>query len=567
MMGGRRVQRLVTLLVLWTFVCYGLFQLTTLNDAGAYISVSSRLLLQKVTDPATAQPDAGAETPSSAAVSGDVVVDDPWPSVDQRQSPSEQELAQTIQKGVPNVPLAYWVKEKSKISSKNHTCAVYPSVLDIKFNNDYWQTVRTSNGTFYLYGAYYDDRANNKLGPTVRILGMIDRIEPTVKSYCLLWYDVAKDPVKTPVLEYKYVWFKKWGNYKQGLLQPYLLACRVPHDLPGRVPISVSVTEKGCEPATTNLRVHNRRPEPGQAKGQFAVCVKGLDFLQSDLSVRLVEWIELLTLLGADKIFFYELEVHANISKVLRHYADEGRIEVTRITLPGEQPNIPGLRHMYLKSKVTSKRQNEVIPYNDCLYRNLYTYRYIALMDTDEVIMPKNVQTWSELIGEVVARSGPGKASYNFRNVYFWDDEQHSHRWEPTIPRHLHMLQHVYRSANYTKPNQYVKCFHDVERILTLHNHFPLACLNGSCTSYAVDPETAHLQHYRSDCVSTLKKSCDAEYKQHLVKDSIIWRYKDRLVPRVQHVLRKLGFFAPRTSAVSLDNGPVVPKDHGNPNW
>ncbi len=31
----------------------------------------------------------------------------------------------------------------------------------------------------------------------------------------------------------------------------------------------------------------------------------------------------------------------------------------------------------------------------------------------------------------------------------------------PDIPQYLHMLQHVYRSANYTKPGQYVKCFHD----------------------------------------------------------------------------------------------------------
>lgn len=124
-------------------------------------------------------------------------------------------------------------------------------------------------------------------------------------------------------------------------------------------------------------------------RGQFAVCVKGLDFLQQDLSTRLVEWIELLGLLGADKIFLYELEVHPNISKVLNYYQKTGKIVLTPITLPGEQPNIPGLRHMYLKSKITSKRQNEVIPYNDCLYRNLYSYDYIALMDTDEVILPK----------------------------------------------------------------------------------------------------------------------------------------------------------------------------------
>ena len=47
---------------------------------------------------------------------------------------------------------------------------------------------------------------------------------------------------------------------------------------------------------------------------------------------------------------------------------------MTPISLPGYQPNLPVLQHMYLKSKLNNKRQNELIPYNDCLYRNLYRY-------------------------------------------------------------------------------------------------------------------------------------------------------------------------------------------------
>ena len=43
------------------------------------------------------------------------------------------------------------------------------------------------------------------------------------------------------------------------------------------------------------------------------------------------------------------------------------------------------LQHLYLKSKTNNKRQNELIPYNDCLYRNMYRYEYIALLDIDEV--------------------------------------------------------------------------------------------------------------------------------------------------------------------------------------
>ena len=115
-------------------------------------------------------------------------------------------------------------------------------------------------------------------------------------------------------MEYKYIWYKKWGNYKPGIFQPYLLACQLPKTHWKKAPISVSIVERICDKATNNLRVIYNPPKG--PKKHFAVCVKGLDFADDDLSVRLIEWIELLSVLGADKIFFYELEVHPNIKKV-----------------------------------------------------------------------------------------------------------------------------------------------------------------------------------------------------------------------------------------------------------
>ena len=118
------------------------------------------------------------------------------------------------------------------------------------------------------------------------------------------------------MLEYKYIWYKKWGNYKQGLFQPYLLACQIPKSHAKKIPASVSIVENKCDTATSNLRVIYNPPD-GE-KEQFAVCVKGMDFPEDDLSVKLTEWIELLAALGANKIFLYNLEVHPNVTKVNR---------------------------------------------------------------------------------------------------------------------------------------------------------------------------------------------------------------------------------------------------------
>ncbi|KAL1454978.1 hypothetical protein WDU94_009105 [Cyamophila willieti] len=536
--GSRLVRRALGFLFLWGIIVLGVLQLrsqTTLHPtssgSGQYGSERLMNIFSSVQDNIT----------TSTALDSLLALE---PYVDKSPSQSEPILLEEIQNRLPSLPIIHWNKLKNKnMFYKNESCAKFPSIFELEFNNVYWQTLYSSNGTFHFYGAYYDVRKLSRIGPAVRILAMINRIEPSIKTYCQFWFENSKEPVMIKVMEYKYIWYKKWGNYKQGIFQPYLIACQIPKAYHNQVPASVSIVEKMCDTATNNLRVIYNKPK--EKKG-FAVCVKGLDFLHNDLSVRLVEWIELLNILGADKIFFYELQTHPNITKVLNHYQKLDKVSVTPLTLPGGQPNVPGFQHMYLTKKVNHKRQNELIPYNDCLYKNLYTYEYIALLDVDEVIMPLKSQSWKELMQTVMkkalAEKNETQASYNVRNVYFLDDLLHSHGWFKDIPRYMHMLQHVYRSKNFTKPNQYVKCFHNPERTLTLHNHFPLACLSQGCTSYAIHTEDAQLQHYRADCVKTLKKSC-VEFRSNSIADTTIWKFKDELIAKTSRTLRELGFF------------------------
>ena len=186
-----------------------------------------------------------------------------------------------------------------------------------------------------------------------------------MKTHCQLWFNGTREPVISKVLEYKYIWYRKWGNYKPGIFQPYMLACQLPKTHWDKVPLSVSIVENVCDTATNNLRViYNKLPEGQKAKKEFAVCVKGLDFPTDDLSVRLIEWIELLHVLGADKIFLYNLEIHPNVTKVLNYYQDKGYVDLTPISLPGnffsyryrrhflrkEQKSLPKLTSENLKS-------------------------------------------------------------------------------------------------------------------------------------------------------------------------------------------------------------------------
>ena len=191
-----------------------------------------------------------------------------------------------------------------------------PDLLNLRYNNLYWQEVVTSNITLYLYGAYLDIRARNSEGPNVRLLGMMDKLKPKVKIYCQLWFENSTQPVLSLVKQFKYIFVSGEGrggglNNPTANLQPYLLTCPIPTGLEDRNPILVSVVEHACDTATALLKITHNKLEKGEEKKKFAVCVKGLD-IPDDLTVRLAEWIELVDAVGADMIFLYKYEVHPN---------------------------------------------------------------------------------------------------------------------------------------------------------------------------------------------------------------------------------------------------------------
>ena len=292
---------------------------------------------------------------------------------------SEGNISAFIESRIQNLPLSYW--QNNAIGNKmelNSSCAKMPDPLTLRYNNLYWQEVVTTSFTLYLYAAYLDVRKGNTEGAAlVRLLGMTDKLKPRVPLgfYCQLWFENSTQPVLSEVSSFRWLWVfadeGKEGNRPTNDLQPYLLTCPVPAEHANRTPILVSVTEGACDTSTALLKVIYNKPEGLDSKKNFAVCVKGLD-MPDDLSVRLAEWIELVIAMGADKIFLYSYEVHPKVGRLVEEYAREGKIDLRIITLPGPQPNLPGLQHMYIQRWLQKKRFNELIPYNDCLYRNIY---------------------------------------------------------------------------------------------------------------------------------------------------------------------------------------------------
>lgn len=80
-----------------------------------------------------------------------------------------------------------------------------------------------------------------------------------------------------------------------------------------------------------------------------------------------------------------------------------------------------------MKSQKEIRTEGLFAALNDCLYRSMYRYSYLALIDLDEFIIPRREETLMDLIHWLQSRINPrSTGSYSFQNAFFylqWADD------------------------------------------------------------------------------------------------------------------------------------------------
>lgn len=421
---------------------------------------------------------------------------------------------------------------------ENLRCGKFPS--DVILENNNWQILNTTNGTFKIYNAYYDNRSEFKEQPVIRIYALFNRINPKIQTYCQIWFKDLNEPVVVRPFEYKLTWPSYWRQNQIGS-SPYLIGCRNPRVT--EVPSSVSLVENACDEAVNNLQVLYNLPASGRKKG-FAVCVKDLYF-DDDVSMKIMEWIEIVSLLGADKIFIYVVKLHPNIMNLLKYYETQGKVKIEMMSRPNGIPR--------RNESLIQKYHNELISLNDCLYKNMYEYNYVIPLDTDEIIMLENNvdNSWSDLAAryEVKALQKRNKpyAAYSAKTAFFFSDNVHKEELQPEIPSNLHFLHQVYRSTNDKRSEIGVKSFQNTEMLYAVHHHFPMECIEvHQCDALFFETEDARLHHYRDFCsrVTYSENECN-DFRTNTTKDLSLWRFKDELLANIKKTLNDIQAFLP----------------------
>ena len=318
----------------------------------------------------------------------------------------------------------------------------------VRRKNGLWQ-VHDYPRAMYLYSAYYDDRPALDRHK-VRIIGIANA---EVKNpHCLLWYEKQNSPDVAIAVLTKIGPRIQPTSSSPNRYEPYIFTCSV---IRGKGPpkeVSMITIEETKPTTLLNIRIPVKPPP--EKMFDIGQCMSVVYWHQDP--TRLIEWLELNRIWGVKEITVYGNELDDATTAVFTDYAHQGLVDFCQM------PNI-----IDDDSEFTILL-NMSPAINDCMYRNMYRYKKVICTDVDEMIVPRTVMNYTQMMDQILAVKGSGHPhpSFMFRNVYFFTDFG-PHVDEPWFLHSQRYLTHI-------KPSEFgysVKSITDPQACIALQNH------------------------------------------------------------------------------------------------
>ena len=250
--------------------------------------------------------------------------------------------------------------------------------------------------------------------------------------------------------------------------------------------VAVSLVKGKCDKAVSSLYVH-KREQPWKPKHNFTMCSVPFYLGFNDVT-QLIQYIEVNGVFGADHFIFYNYSSNSVLKPYLHYYSGIGVADVIPWKLPiyGERGK-GSVIHFY----------GQLISLNDCILRAMLTSRYVASLDTDEVLLPLKQRDWLSLL--LSYKNYNHTAGYIFANTFFRKTYQQNSKFKnnsfiqqhPILPllittRDKKSLRHGDRSKFIGRP----------EAIIISNIHYPSKTERGY-KNFNIPPADAISAHYR----------------------------------------------------------------------
>lgn len=367
-----------------------------------------------------------------------------------------------------------------------------------------------------LIAAYQEHRTGKK---EVRVIAVVERSETPVYHCIFRCQNKSLTSEGLCSIHWDHFGFK----YGTGdIMCPLPSGC----EAPSHIALASAALEE--TQASEFLQIQNREARSDSFPFDFTVCISTMYNYNNVL--QLVQNLEMLQLLGVNRVVIYKTNSSAEIQRILDYYTEKGLVEVIPWSLAGKinvsrrwkPEHGPGDLHYF----------GQIPALNDCLYRYMYKSRYVALHDSDELILPQSVSSWTELIPELKKKYYVDHC-FIFENNVFpstialppqskccpgWDKVPGTN-----ILAHLHQLPVVHPKENY-------KIIVNPREMYAVTVHGVLAP-EGSCSW--VDRNVARMFHTRASEVTE---------PNELIYDDRLLAYQPHLIPAVDKVLTENGF-------------------------
>jgi Glycosyltransferase family 92 len=227
----------------------------------------------------------------------------------------------------------------------------------------------------------------------------------------------------------------------------------------------------------------------------------------------LIEWIELNQILGFSHFYFYDRSISKEVACILKEYVARGVATVTR--WDGSRPNNQG----------RIRENNMYGTFNDCLYRNMYNYKYLSYFDVDEFLVPKKHENLIDLM-EDMDKKEKNMASASFRNVFFYRQRPDGPN---TTDTKLNMMKKTSRNLFIHPDGTRSKFICKPTEVVEPGVHVLLETRTSQMKQVTVDLDLGFMHHYRS--------SCEKSYPCLKLKskvDTSIWKWKKVLTEAME---------------------------------
>ena len=387
----------------------------------------------------------------------------------------------------------------------------------------------TNPGVFlYLYSAFWDDRDTLPGEPVIRIITVTNTsghnwrdIERDILPR-LLCVTVCRDDLHVEVQGVSETRALQFHHAKREIDRRQIVC--IPHTCRDYVTVTFAggghvgmVTEEWVAGNMLPVETYQRPKIPQN----LVVCVPPL---HNTFDVyRVVEWFEMLKLLGVDKVVAYNESLDETASRIMRHYQDQGYLDVWQMDPDYLKPE------GHMKSKWRGP-----VSMSDCMYRYMYRYKRVLGMDVDEFIIPRTTQTLPQLIDKLdsnaTVKNGTVRlVQHSFVGSYFIPNISDTERFT--------YMRHNYRLEKFAQ--WYKKSIVNPLGCLSLMNHHCHEKIPGfeekkAHGSDVVMTDIGFVHHYRNMIP-------ERHFSGAIIRDDFLLRYASELTKRVVPKLKELG--------------------------